>query len=119
MMIDQIPQPFFWQGEDATGTPKHPVRQLLSNPRLYEFATPVGGTYPPAYDTSYWMEGVRPHFSLRGLLRILRQSAGTYFQIWLLQLEFGVGLFFFSSLPVKSPNGKFGFSSNPIFGSLR
>jgi len=68
MMIDQIPQPFFWQGEDATGTPKHPVRQLLSNPRLYEFATPVGGTYPPAYDTSYWMEGVRPHFSLRASL---------------------------------------------------
>jgi len=106
MMIDQIPQPFFWQGEDATGTPKHPVRQLLSNPRLYEFATPVGGTYPPAYDTSYWMEGVRPHFSLRGLLRILRQSAGTYFQIWLLQLEFGVGLFFFFILACQKPEWK-------------
>jgi len=95
MMIDQIPQPFFWQGENNTGTPKHPVRQLLSKPRLYEYAVPVGGTYPPAYDTSYWMEGVRPHFGLRGFLRVLRQSAGTYFQTWLLQLEFSVALLFF------------------------
>jgi hypothetical protein len=94
MMIDQIPQPFFWQGEDATGTPKHPVRRLLSKPRLYEFAEPVGGTYPPAYDTSYWMEGVRPHFSLRGLLRVLRQSAGTFFQIWTMQIEYAVALLF-------------------------
>ncbi len=106
MMIDRIPQPFFWQGEDATGTPKHPVRQLLSKPRLYEFATPVGGTYPPAYDISYWMEGVRPHFSLRGFLKILRQSAGTYFQVWLLQLEFGVALLFFLTLAYQKPEWK-------------
>lgn len=103
MMIDQIPQPFFWQGEDNTGTPKHPVRQLLSKPRLYEYAAPVGGAYPPAYDTSYWMEGVRPHFSLRGILRVLRQSAGTYFQICLLQLEFGVALLFFLILACQKP----------------
>jgi hypothetical protein len=95
MMIDQIPQPFFWQGEDATGTPKHPVRRLLSKPRLYEFAEPVGGTYPPAYDTSYWMDGVRPHFSLRGMFRVLRQSSGTYFQIWTMQPEYAVALLFF------------------------
>ncbi len=106
MMIDQIPQPFFWQGEDASGTPKHPVRQLLSEPRLYEFGTPVGGTYPPAYDTTYWMEGVRPHFGLRGFLRVLRQSAGTYFQIWLLQIEFGVGSLFFLILAYQKPQWK-------------
>jgi hypothetical protein len=92
MMIDQIPQPFFWQGENGTGSPKHPVRQLLTHPRLFEFATPVGGTYPPAYDTSYWMDGVRPHFDLRGLLKVLRQSAGTFFQIWIIQIEYGVAL---------------------------
>ena len=100
-MIDRIPQPFFWQGEDATGTPKHPVRQLLSKPRLYEFAAPVGGTYPPAYDISYWMEGVRPHFVLRGLLKVLRQSAGTFFQIWVLQIEYGVALLFFLILACR------------------
>jgi 4-amino-4-deoxy-L-arabinose transferase-like glycosyltransferase len=91
-LIDNIPQPFFWQGEDNTGIPAHPVRQLLKKPRLFEFATPIGGTYPPAYDWSYWMEGVRPHFSRSGQFRALRQSAGTFFQIGLLQIEYGVVL---------------------------
>ncbi len=92
MMFDEIPQPFFWQGEDETGAPKHPVRQLLARPRVFEFSTPIGGTYPPALDLPYWMEGVRPHFRLRGLLRVLRQSAGTFFQIYQVQLEYGVGV---------------------------
>lgn len=106
MMIDQIPQPFFWQGEDNTGIPKHPVRQLLTNPRLFEYAAPVGGTYPPAYDTSYWMEGVRPHFSSRGMLRVLRQSAGTFFQIWTMQIEYGVALLFFFVLAWRKSDWK-------------
>jgi 4-amino-4-deoxy-L-arabinose transferase-like glycosyltransferase len=103
MAIDELPQPFFWQGENGTGTPAHPVRQLLTHPRLFEFATPVGGTYPPAYDTSYWREGVRPHFSLRRQLRILRQSAGTFFQIWMLQIEYGLALLFFFSFAWVDP----------------
>lgn len=102
MMIDQIPQPFFWQGGNDTGSPKHPVRQLLTHPRLYEFTTPVGGTYPPAYDTSYWMDGVRPHFDLRGLLKVLRQSVGTFFQIWIIQIEYGVALLFFLFLACRN-----------------
>jgi hypothetical protein len=39
------------------------------------------------------MEGAKPHFTLRGQLRILRQSAGTFFVIFLLQVEFAVGFF--------------------------
>jgi 4-amino-4-deoxy-L-arabinose transferase-like glycosyltransferase len=91
-LIDDIPHPFFWQGEDGTGTPKHPVRKLLDKPQLFEFATPISGTYPPIYDWSYWMEGVRPHFSPSGEFRALRQSAGTFFLIALNQLEYGVVL---------------------------
>jgi hypothetical protein len=92
MIIDQIPQPHLWQGGDGAGTPKHPVRQLLRRPQLYEYAEPVSGTYPPGFDWSYWMEGMRPYFSLPGVLKVLRQSAGTFFQIWMLQLEYSVGL---------------------------
>ena len=94
MMIDQLQQPLFWQGENGTGTPKHPVRQLLTHPRVFEFATPVGGSYPPVYDQSYWMDGVKPYFSLRGQLRVLRQSAGTMFMFLVDQIEFAVGLLF-------------------------
>jgi hypothetical protein len=92
--VDQIQQSFFWQGENQTGIPQHPVRQLLTKPRLYEFATPVAGTYPPSYDPSYWMEGAKPHFSLTGQLRVFRQSAGTIFKCLVDQIEYIVGLLF-------------------------
>ncbi len=92
MVINPIEQPFSWRGENQSGRPKHPVRQILSYPRVIEFATPVGGTYPPAYDLSYWLEGVRSHFNVRGQVRVLRQSVGTFFGIFLMQIEFAVGV---------------------------
>jgi len=99
MTIDQVQQPFFWQGENGTGTPKHPTRQLFTKPRIYEFGTPVGGTYPPAYDLSYWMEGARPHFHLAGVLSVLRQSVGSIFEFLSYQIECVVGLLFLLFLP--------------------
>ena len=88
--MDQIPQPFFWQGENGSGVPKHPVRRLLSHPRVFEFAAPIAGTYPPAFDQPYWMEGVRLNPGFPGLSAVLRQPFGTFFQIWQLQLEYAV-----------------------------
>src|SRR5205085_488901 len=63
--------PFFnWQGEDpAGGTPQHPTRKIFQTPAVYEFATPVAGTYPPHYDPSYWNAGLSAHFKLRDQLR--------------------------------------------------
>jgi hypothetical protein len=65
--------PFFnWQGEDpAGGTPKHPTRKIFPMPAVYEFATPVPGTYPPHYDPSYWNAGLKPHFNLRDQRRAI------------------------------------------------
>lgn len=52
-----------WQGDPAGfGHPLHPTKQLSANPKIYAFAGPVGGTYPPWFDPSYWYEGVRPRF---------------------------------------------------------
>ncbi len=104
MMIDDLPHPAAWRGENGTGVPKHPIRQLFNEPLVYEYAEPISGTYPPGYDWSYWMEGVRPHFSLIGFLRVLRQSAGTFYQIWLLQIECGVGLLAFLFLSGQPRN---------------
>jgi hypothetical protein len=92
MTVDGIQQAAFWQGENSTGTPRHPVRQLLPSPRLFEFAGPIAGTDPPGYDFSYWMDGVRPHFDLRGQLNVFRQSFGTFLQIFLAQVEFAAAL---------------------------
>lgn len=46
-------------GIDGIGPPIHPTRQLERDPPVFEYAEPVGGTYPPFYDPGYWYEGVR------------------------------------------------------------
>jgi len=93
MFVNPISQPVSWQGEGQTGIPMHPVRQILTSPRVTEFATPIAGAYPPVYDLSYWMEGAKAHFNVRGQIRILRQSLGTFFQIFVIQVEFALGVF--------------------------
>jgi hypothetical protein len=58
-MVNHVPY-YHWQGGPAgNGEPIHPTRQLSRNPAIFEFATPVGGTYPPWYDPIYWTEGAR------------------------------------------------------------
>jgi len=72
-----------WQGEPAgTGIPAHPTRKVSVDPPIYEFAQPIAGSYPPWYDQSYWYEGIRAHFSLRGQLRVLFKSANGYFKLF-------------------------------------
>lgn len=58
-----------WQGDPPYGAPVHPTRVLLTRPTVFEFDGPVGGTYPPWYDPSYWYEGVEPRFDLMGHVR--------------------------------------------------
>lgn len=38
------------------------TRRISDAPVIYEFATPVAGSYPPWYDASYWYEGVSSRF---------------------------------------------------------
>lgn len=68
-----------WQGDPAgSGIPLHPTRKILDGPPVFEYAGPVGGTYPPWYDPSYWNDGMRSTFRLRPQLRVLVESALTY-----------------------------------------
>jgi hypothetical protein len=85
-------EPMFWEGGNGSGTPKHPARIILSSPTVYEFAEPISGSYPIWYDSSYWKDGMEVHFRPVNQLRVLRQSVGTFFLIFLIQLEFVVGL---------------------------
>ncbi len=66
-----------WQGgQPDHGAPLHPSRQLSIHPAIFEFATPIAGTYPPWYDPIYWNEGARiawrPIDFARSLVRQLR-----------------------------------------------
>lgn len=85
-----------WQGEiPGGGTPKHPTRQLLDDPPVYEFAQPVGGTFPPWFDPSYWDEGARPTLRLRSQIRVLVQSGRHYTTILTAQLGLLAGILIF------------------------
>ncbi len=73
--VNRVPPFTHWQGDPASsGTPAHPTRKLFTAPDVYEFAGPVGGTYPPWYDPTYWYEGVTPHFNLEQQLRALARN---------------------------------------------
>jgi hypothetical protein len=72
-----------WQGEPSgSGTPQHPTRKIFDAPPIYEFATPIGGTYPPWYDPSYWYEGVVARFDLTGQIKALKENAQIVLEIF-------------------------------------
>jgi hypothetical protein len=85
-----------WQGDPTgSGVPKHPTRELLENPAVFEFAKPVADTYPPWYDASYWNEGVQWTFRLRSQIRVLVQSALKYSKMVIEQLGLVAGILIF------------------------
>ena len=48
-----------WQGsKPGHADAQHPTRQIYGGPAVYEFATPIAGTYPVWYDPSYWYAGL-------------------------------------------------------------
>ncbi|MEP6995770.1 MAG: hypothetical protein ABI968_14705 [Acidobacteriota bacterium] len=69
-----------WQGDTAgNGSPRHPTRRLMTSPDVYEFASPVGGTYPPWYDPSYWYEGLRFAWKPADVRRLTTSLLDLYF----------------------------------------
>jgi hypothetical protein len=69
----------------GAGTPQHPARQIFENPAVFEFASPVGGTYPLSYDPSYWYEGVVPPLDINKQIAVLVANAGFYFDLFIRQ----------------------------------
>lgn len=81
--VDHMPLFVHWHGEiPHTGTPVHPTRRVLADPPLFEFATPIPGSYPPWYDPSYWYEGLHAHFSLRGEFLAIFRAANEYLKMF-------------------------------------
>ncbi len=72
-----------WQGEPAgTGTPLHASRKVFSDPDVFEFSSPVQGSYPPWYDPSYWYDGARPYFSVKTQAWALYRASNMYLKIF-------------------------------------
>jgi hypothetical protein len=80
----------YWEGKEAGwGTPKHPPRKIFEEPRAYEFATPIGGTYPPWHDPSYWYEGLAFKFNPVKQFTVLVDNIYFYEKVFLGSLIFG------------------------------
>jgi hypothetical protein len=79
----------FWHGEEPdSGIPKHPPRKIFDDPETFEFGTPVGGTYPPWHDPSYWYEGLKINFNLEKQTKVLIKNIIYYYQLFLAGLIF-------------------------------
>ena len=73
-----------WQrGDPRFGVPTHPTRQLAADPPVFEFATPIGGTYPPRFEPTYWHAGLETWFDARLQLAVLAANLGLYLKILL------------------------------------
>jgi len=81
----------------------HPVNVLSNSPLIYEFASPVAGTYPLWYDLSYWHQGVKTEFNGHGQLAAVFEGLHLYRLILLstfMQLNFTlVGLILLALSP--------------------
>jgi hypothetical protein len=76
--VSSGPVYYHWQGDRSGYTHAlHPTRKLFGWPEVYEFATPVAGTYPVWYDPSYWYAGldsrVHPAREVKAFLRNMAQ----------------------------------------------
>jgi hypothetical protein len=73
-----------WQGgPPGSGIPDHPTRQIFDAPAAFEFATPIGGTYPPWYDLAYWYEGIIVKFNFLRQLHVFIANSAFFFQSFL------------------------------------
>jgi hypothetical protein len=80
--VDGIPFPH-WQGDanqDIVLT--HPSRLIFQSPPIYEFAEPIGGTYPISTDPSYWYDGIEIRFNFQRQLARLLASGLFYIELF-------------------------------------
>jgi hypothetical protein len=94
--IDHVPWSFYWRGGDMQlGNFSHPARQIFDRPAVFEFARPVGGSYPLWYDPSYWFEGAQPDYRLGEMTKNIFVNLGRTASHWAFGLNGSIvaGLF--------------------------
>ena len=81
-MVNRVPY-YHWQGgAGGSGTPLHPTRELSNDPPVYEYATPIVGTYPPWYDPIYWNQGVKVRYRPLDFIQAAVRNARIYFYLF-------------------------------------
>ena len=81
--IDHVALSFYWRGDGRQyGSFSHPAHQIFEQPATFEFASPVGGSYPLWYDPSYWFQGAKPDYRLREMAKNLVVNLGRTARHW-------------------------------------
>ena len=97
-----------WQGEPpGYGSPVHPSRKILAEPPIYEFATPIGGTYPITFNPYYWYEGVQLRYGLNETIRAFFSNSFVYFDLFTRQLGPVLGVVLLLYLVARRKSFKF------------
>lgn len=65
----------------ASSTFTHRPLELFDAPQVFAYVTPFTATYPAWYDSSYWLEGVKPRFVFHDQLAAIARSLSGYFRI--------------------------------------
>jgi hypothetical protein len=86
-----------WQGiwPPGIGMPQHATRKIYEVPTVYEFGSPIAGTYPPWYDPSYWNEGMSPPVDFRKELSVFFANVHTYLDLFINNSQAGLITGFF------------------------
>jgi hypothetical protein len=74
----------YWEpaaAEPYRNSALHPIRQVHAYPTMYEFGTPIRGTYPPWMDPGYWYEGLEPTFTWRAQLEGIAINARRFLMV--------------------------------------
>jgi hypothetical protein len=104
MYVNGLPLSVHWQGEGHhNGFPLHTTRKVMDHPLMFEFAEPIGGSYPPWYNPSYWYAGVQPRFDVRSEFAKLHTHSHLFFDLFAAQGEF---LAAFAALFLLAPRFK-------------
>ena len=68
--------------EPICGKLIHPARTIFNHPKAYEYSTPIKATDPIWQIQTYWYDGLKPHFTLKGQLKIFMRTAYQYFDLF-------------------------------------
>ncbi len=80
--VNGLDWPQWQQATGVRGAPVHPPRKIHDDPAAWEFATPIGGTYPLAYDPAWWTQGLEPTIALRPQLQAIVDNKVHYFELF-------------------------------------
>lgn len=72
--LEGIPESHWQGGAQPPDKLIHPTRLIFKHPATFEFAAPLGGTYPVWYDPSYWYRGAIPHYSIAHFTGIVARN---------------------------------------------